>query len=112
MSSLSEVGIMEEQYLTKAVHDEFARRVDEENDRQNARISALETGLLEVNKITVQIERLTANIETMTGEIKKQGARLDAIEERPAKRWDTIITAIITGAVGILIGLISSGVLK
>ena len=102
----------DDQYLTKAVHDEFARRVDEENDRQNARISALETGLLEVNKITVQIERLTANIETMTGEIKKQGARLDDIESKPAKRWDTIVTAIITGAVGILIGLISAGVLK
>lgn len=102
----------EEQYLLKSVHEEFARRIDEENDRQNARISALERGLIEINKITVQIERLTANIETMTGEIKKQGVRLDAIEERPAKRWDVLVTAIITGVVGILIGLISAGVIK
>lgn len=102
----------EEQYLLKSVHEEFARRIDEENDRQNARISALERGLIEINKITVQIERLTANIETMTGEIKKQGVRLDTIEERPAKRWDGLVTAIITGVVGILIGLISAGVIK
>ena len=102
----------EEQYLLKSVHEEFAKRIDEENDRQNARLSALERGLIEINKITVQIERLTANIETMTTEIKKQGARLDEIEEKPAKRWDTIVGAVITGVVGILIGLISAGVLK
>lgn len=102
----------EEQYLLKSVHEEFARRIDEENDRQNARLSALERGLIEINKITVQIERLSANIETMTGEIKKQGTRLDAIEEKPAKRWDTIVGAVITGIVGILIGLVSAGVIK
>lgn len=102
----------ENEYLTKAVHEEFARRVDEENDRQNARLSALEKGLLEVSKITVQIERLTANIETMTGEIKKQSARLDDIEAKPAKRWDTLIGAVLTGIVGVLIGLVSAGVLK
>lgn len=102
----------EEQYLTKSVHDEFAKRIDEENERQNARLSALERGLLEVNKITVQIERLTASIETITNEIKKQGVRLDAIEEKPAKRWETIVSALITGLIGIGIGLLSAGVIK
>ena len=102
----------EEQYLLKSVHEEFARRIDEENDRQNARLTALEKGLLEVNKITVQIERLTANIETLTASIKDQSGRLDNLEEKPAKRWDSLITAVITGIVGIIIGLISAGVIK
>lgn len=102
----------EEQYLLKSVHEEFARRIDEENDRQNARLSALERGLIEINKITVQIERLTTNIETMTGEIRKQGDRLDAIEEKPSKRWDALVVAVITGIVGVLIGLVSSGIIK
>lgn len=102
----------EEQYLLKSVHDEFAKRIDEENDRQNARLSALERGLVEINKITVQIERLTASIETITNEIKKQGVRLDAIEEKPAKRWETIVSALITGLIGIGIGLLSAGVIK
>lgn len=102
----------EEQYLTKSVHEEFAKRIDEENERQNARLTALERGLVEINKITVQIERLTASIETITAEIKKQGVRLDAIEEKPAKRWETIVSALITGLIGIGIGLLSAGVIK
>ena len=103
---------MPEQYVTKELHDESIRRIDDENDRQNARLSALEQGLKEVNKITASIERLTANIETMTDEIKRQGVRLDAIEEKPAKRWDTVISGIISGVIGILIGLVSAGIIK
>lgn len=100
------------EYVTKELHDESIRRIDDENDRQNARLSALEQGLKEVNKITVSIERLTANIETMTDEIKKQGIRLDEIEKKPAKRWDTVISGIISGVIGILIGLMSAGIIK
>ena len=100
------------EYVTKELHDESIRRIDDENDRQNARLSALEQGLKEVNKITVSIERLTANIETMTDEIKKQGIRLDEIEKKPAKRWDAVISAVISGVVGLLIGLMSAGIIK
>ena len=100
------------EYVTKDLHDETIHRIEAENDRQHARLSALEQGLKEDNTITISIERLTANIETMTDEIKKQGSRLDAIEEKPAKRWDTVISGIISGVIGILIGLMSAGIIK
>lgn len=99
-------------YVTVDVHAEFARRVDDENDRQNVRIDALEKGLREIGKITVNVEVLATNIQAMTDEIKKQGARLEAIEQKPAKRWDAVVGAIITGIVGVLLGLISAGILK
>ncbi len=102
----------EEQYLLKSVHDEFAKRVEEENDRQNARLASLERSLQEISKITVQVERLATNIETLTASIKEQNGRLTDLEQKPAKRWDAIIGAVITGIVGILIGLVSAGVLK
>ena len=100
------------EYVTKELHDESIRRIDDENDRQNARLSALEQGLKEVNKITVSIERLTANIETMTDEIKKQGVRLDEIEKKPAKRWDVVITGAISAIVGALMAAMMTGLIK
>lgn len=102
----------EEQYLLKSVHEEFSKRIEEENDRQNARLDALERGLQEISKITVQVERIATNIETLTASIKEQSGRIAELEQKPVKRWDGLITAIITGVVGILIGLISAGVLK
>lgn len=103
---------MPETYVTKELHDESIRRIDDENDRQNARISALEQGLKEVNKITASIERLTANIETMTDEIKKQGIRLDEIEKKPAKRWDVVITGALSAIVGALMAAMMSGLIR
>lgn len=103
---------MPETYVTKELHDESIRRIDDENDRQNARLSALEQGLKEVNKITVSIERLTANIETMTDEIKKQGIRLDEIEKKPAKRWDVVITGALSAIVGALMAAMMSGLIR
>ena len=58
------------------------------------------------------VKVLAANMEAMAKEQAKMGDRLQAIEEKPAKRWDAIVGAIITGVVGILIGLISAGIIK
>jgi SMC interacting uncharacterized protein involved in chromosome segregation len=102
----------ETKYVTWDVHSEYVKRVDAENERQNERLTALERGLQEIGKITANVEVLATNIQAMTDEIKKQGARLEAIEQKPAKRWDAMVGAIITGIVGLLIGLISAGVIK
>jgi len=100
------------EFVTVEVHNEFARRIEEENDRQNHRLIILEESVKDINKISLNVERLAANIEAMTNEIKRQGDRLTAIEEKPAKRWDTVISGIISGVIGILIGLMSAGIIK
>lgn len=100
------------EYVTVEVHTEFAKRIEEENGRQNHRLTILEESVKDINKISLNVERLAANIEAMTNEIKRQGDRLTAIEEKPAKRWDTVISGIISGVIGILIGLMSAGLIK
>lgn len=88
-----------DEFVTKAVHDEFARRIDEENDRQNKRLSILEQGQLQINELTSAVKVLAVNIENMAKEQIKQGAKLEEIEGKPAKRWETIISCIITALV-------------
>ena len=100
---------MDEQYLTTAVHNEFARRVEEENDRQNHRISALETAMKDLNRITVSVEKLAVSMDAMANELKKQGSRLDEIEKKPAKRWDVVITGALSAIVGALMAAAMSG---
>lgn len=103
---------MEEQYVTQAVHNEFARRIDEENERQNIRLSALEVGLREVGKITVNVERLAVSMEQMITEQKKQGERLNEIEKKPAKRWDVVVTGALSAIVGALMAALMSGLIN
>ena len=101
-----------DEFVTKAVHDEFAKRIDEENDRQNHRISILETGQAQINELVASVKVLAVNIERMSSELKTQGERLADIEAKPAKRWETIITCILTGIVGFFLSMLLNGSFK
>ena len=85
-----------EEFVTKAVHDEFAKRIDEENDRQNKRISILEQGQTQINELVSTVKVLAVNMENMAKEQAKQGERLKEIEGKPAKHWETLIACLIT----------------
>lgn len=105
---------METNYLPIEVHNEFSRRMDEENDRQNHRISVLEKNVEEIHKLTASMERMSANMQAMLEAIERQGNliekqtnRIDAMEREPSGRWkgiknkavDTAVTVIITALV-------------
>ena len=101
---------MEQEYLTRREHEEFARRMEsenarikDENDRQNKRLGVVEESMKEFNRLALQIERIAVSIQQMTEEISKQGTRLESIESKPAKRWDALIGGLI-GAIAAAIG--------
>ena len=99
-------------FITKAEHNEFARRIDEENDRQNHRITILETGQAQINELVSSVKVLAVNMDTMSKELQKQGEKLNEIESRPAKRWETVVACILTGIVGFLLNMLLSGMFK
>lgn len=103
---------MEERFVTEAVHKEFAEKIEAENNRQNHRIENLENEIKQIGELVTSVKVLAVNMDNMVEEQKKQGDRLKAIEEKPAKRWESVVSGIIAGVVGILIGLLSSGIIK
>lgn len=74
-------------YITYEVHNEFAKRIEDENTRQNHRISNLEDTVKQVQELTVSVREMAVNIGQMTKELSKQGERLEAIEKEPATKW-------------------------
>lgn len=110
---------MEQEYLTRREHEEFARRMEsenarikDENDRQNKRIGVVEESMKEFNRLALQIERIAISIQQMTEEISKQGTRLESIESKPAKRWDALIGGIIGAAAAAVGAAIMAGIMK
>lgn len=101
---------MSEDFITRNEHNEFVRRIDQENDRQNHRISELESTVKEISVISKNVERLAVSMENMTEEQKRQGQRLTEIESKPAKKWDNlswlVISALATGILGYILGMV------
>lgn len=91
-------------YVTEKEFGLATKRIDDENHRQNERIQALENNYAIVNQLSIHMERLATNMEAMAKELAKQGAKLNDLEMKPAKRWDLVITTLISGGLGAMIG--------
>lgn len=100
----------EKDFLLKSVHDEFAKRVEEENVRQNHRLSALENMITQIANIMQSVERLATNMEHMAKEQQEQGHRLQVLENRDGEKWRSVAShvglCILTGVVGYLLSKI------
>lgn len=84
----------EQEFLTLQVHKEFAERIDAEERRQNKRLDKLEDGIVQLSELTSCVKVLTNTVENMVKEQVKQGERLEAIEDVPAKNWEKLVWAI------------------
>lgn len=99
-----------EEFVTLEAHKEFAARIDAEDNRQNKRLERLEESMAMIQNLTVSVERMAVSIEGLAKEVGKQGERLTAIEEKPAKNWEKAVWAIggafLTGIVAYILKVI------
>lgn len=80
-----------DQFLPVAVHEEYARRMDDEHKRQNKRITDLEDKVEDIGTLTASVQSLAKSVEQMAKAQEKQGKRLETLEQKPAKRWESIV---------------------
>ena len=95
-----------EDYIPRVEHEEFAKRIDDEQNRQNHRLAELEKATKEINSLTVSVEKMALSTETMARERGEQGKRLDHLESVPGKNW----TALQTGIINALAAAIGGGI--
>lgn len=99
------------EFITRQEHEEFARRIDAENTRQNRRIGILEESVKQINALAISVEKMASNMEHMLEAIERQGTliekqndRLDDIEKEPMQTYSQIKQAIITAVIGTFVG--------
>lgn len=92
--------------ITRAEHEEFRRRIEEEHSRQNRRLELLEESIERLNALNTSIEKLALNMESMLKEQVRQGKRLEVLENRDGEMWRKLLSHAVTTVVGIIVGYI------
>ncbi len=92
--------------ITRAEHNEFCKRIEEENQRQNKRLTAVEEATKEIQSLTVSIQKLADNMEIMCKTQEAESRRLSELESRDGEMWRKVTGYIVTAVVGIVIGYI------
>ena len=92
--------------ITRAEHEEFRKRIEDENSRQNKRIELLENNMTRLEALNLSIEKLALNMENMLKEQVQQGKRLEVLESRDGEMWRKVASHAITAVIGIVIGFI------
>ena len=92
--------------ITRAEHEEFCKRIDAENHRQNQRIKLLEEQTKQVTDLALSVKELAQSIKQMTETQKEQGEKLERLESRDGEMWRKVTGYIITAIIGIVIGFV------
>lgn len=92
--------------ISRAEHEEFAKRIEEENHRQNRRIEILEKNMQQLAALTSSVEKLAYSIEGMVKEQESQGNRLEKLESKDGEKWRSVSSYVITIIIGLVLGYI------
>lgn len=99
--------------ILRAEHEEFARRMESENQRlkdedarQNKRLDLLEESFRKMSELTTSVGKLATNMESMVKIQEQQGSRLTNLEGRDGESWRKVVGYIATAVIGIVIGFV------
>jgi len=94
-----------DQPITRAEHEEFRRRLEEENSRQDRRIALLEESVSKMGALSTSVEKLALSMESMVKEQEKQGKRLETLEDRDGEMWRKAVGYVVTAGIWLCVCL-------
>lgn len=74
------------------------------------RIDEQKTLTESVHKLALSVERQSSELQSVSTRLSTLSQDVDEMKERPAKRWDAIVAAIISAIVGLLVGWLGRGI--
>ncbi len=96
---------MTEDAITRKEHEEFVKRIEAEDQRQNKRIEVIEDNISQIitrqiTTLTSMIEKTALTVDSIQQEQERQGKRLATLEGKDGDMWRTSIKYIIAAITG------------
>lgn len=80
------------------------QKTDDRSLRNEGRIKKLEGEHEVQHKLVTSVAVMAEQMKAMNTKMDTLATKVEEIEQKPAKRWETVIACIITGIVGAVIG--------
>lgn len=90
--------------ITRAEHEEFCKRVEEEDKRQNKRLEILEEQTKQFIDLVLSVRELAQSVKQLAETQKVQGEKLDELENRDGEMWRRVSGYVITAIIGLVLG--------
>lgn len=93
-------------------NEEFAVKIaqhDTEIKHHSVQIAELQQSHKVLQDMATSLAVMAKDQKTLTNKVDAVIAKVDVLEGRPGKRWDTLITALIGAIVGIFVGFMLKG---
>lgn len=90
--------------ISREEHEEFRRRMEEEDKRQNRRIDLVEKSIQQIGDIAMSVEKMAVSLQSMVKEQEQQGKRLETLESRDGEMWRKAVGYAVTALLGAVIG--------
>ena len=90
--------------ISREEHEEFRRRMEEEDKRQNRRIDLVEKSIQQIGDIAMSVEKMAVSLQSMVKEQEQQGKRLEALESRDGEMWRKAVGYVVTALLGAVTG--------
>lgn len=100
------------EYITREEHEEFRKRMEDEDHRQNRRIEIAEESIRQISDLTASVREMAVNMGNMAEQMGKQNDRLDILEKEPVNQFHTIRTAVLTAIITCVATAVVSAVLN
>lgn len=95
--------------------DSLPAKVMEHNakiENIDRRVESLENEMHDLRELTKAVAVTNSNVKQLSSQFEELHQDVKDLKEIPSDRWNKIVTAIITGVVGTLIGAILALILK
>lgn len=90
--------------ITRAEHEEFCKRVEDEDRRQNKRLEILEEQTKQFTDLVLSVRELAQSVKQLAETQKEQGEKLDELENRDGEMWRKVSGYVITAIIGLVLG--------
>lgn len=89
--------------ISRAEHNEFVKRIEDENNRQNNRLRVLEDQGKQVTELAISVQKLATSIKQLADAQLKQNSKIESLEKRDGEMWRKSVGYVLTTILGAIL---------